>query len=134
MRQTEAERRRLTGNPLLGLFVLVALGGASCSQAPREASASAEQIAYLQEGLNPGFTIGRAYAIRDERGMEAYDIRAEVYGPGVEQGVALTWRVAGPKHAPQYGLITSRIPVEAFGAIRFQPRGARSVKFQPSEP
>jgi hypothetical protein len=121
----------MTRGDLLGLFMLVALSGLSCSRAPHEENASAEQIAYLQEGLNPGFTIRHAYAIPDEHGMQAYDLRAGIYGPGLEHGATMTWRMAGPKHAPKYALITSRIP--AYGVIRWLPAFPKTVDFHPEQ-
>jgi hypothetical protein len=115
---------------LLCLFLLVFVGSVSCSPGAREEAASAEQIAHLQEGLNPRLEIRRVYALQDEHGMQAYDIRAEIVGPGLEHGATMTWRMAGPKHAPKYALITSRIP--APGVIRWSPGLVKAVEVQPS--
>lgn len=83
----------------------------ACVERPRQEPASPEQLTLVRRSLNPGYQIRRAYAVAGRRGAQSYLVTAYVYGPGLEEDFPITWHMPGPKHAPQPGLIQSRVPV-----------------------
>lgn len=95
--------------PLLAV-VFLALTTA-CADRPRREALSPEQLAWVRKVLNPKYTIRRAYAVRSPHTSRSHTVTVFVYGPGLEQDLKMTWVIAGPKHAPEGGIIQSRVPI-----------------------
>lgn len=97
---------RLESRSLSRWLQLPLLALAACSQ--REGPASEAQIARV--ALNTGYEVKSAHAIRTEQEGEAYYVTAIISRPAPAGDTAVTFLMVGPKDAPSYVMITSRIP------------------------